>query len=99
MCMNILIKNATNTSDLLPPFPYITWLEYWESKKQKLDTKTLYQCPTGCGNTGYRKDFDGCHVQKVHDITRRMYIVPLCSGCNHKTDSFYVDENLLIPAP
>lgn len=99
MSMNVLIKNATNTSDLQPPFPYNTWLEYWESKKGKLQTNTLYQCPTGCGNTGYRKDFDGCHVQKVHDITKRMYIVPLCSGCNHRTDSFYVDENLLVPAP
>ena len=28
-----------------------------------------------------------------------MYIIPLCSGCNHRNDYFFVDENLLVPAP
>ena len=60
---------------------------------------TKYDCPAGCGKTFFRDDFDGCHVQKVFDRTQKLYIIPLCSGCNHRTDNFYVDENLLVPAP
>lgn len=100
MYMSVLIKNAPNTSDLLPPFPYETWIEYWESKKGAIDEYKKYNCPAGdCNEVCYRKDFDGCHVQKVGDTTKKMYIIPLCSGCNHRNDYFFVDENLLVPAP
>lgn len=98
--MNVLIKNATDTSSLQPPFPYSTWIEYWESRKGKLSESTLYRCPaSGCNSSVYRKDLDGCHVKKVNDPSKKTYIIPLCSSCNHRTDSFYVDENLLVPAP
>lgn len=36
MYMSILVKNATNTSDLQPPYPYNTWIEFWESRMGKL---------------------------------------------------------------
>lgn len=99
--MSVLVKNASNTADLQPPYPYSTWIEYWEGKSGiKLDANTKYNCPAGdCKNTCYRKDFDGCHVQKVSDYTHKMYIIPLCSSCNQRTDYFFVDENLLVPAP
>lgn len=98
--MNILIKNVPDTSDLEPPYPYKTWIEYWESKKGAIPILMKYNCPAiGCTEECYRSDFDGCHVQKVADITKKMYIIPLCSRCNHRNDYFFVDENLLVPAP
>lgn len=101
MYMSVLVKNALNTADLTPPYPYQTWIEYWEGKSgNKLDPTKLYKCPVGsCTNNGYREDFDGCHVQKAIDKDQKLYIVPLCSSCNHRTDYFFVDEALLVPAP
>ena len=97
--MNVLVKNAVNTSNLRLPFIYAAWLEYWESKKGELNTSKKYKCPTGCGNASHRSELDGCHVQKVFDMSGKMYIVPLCSSCNHRSDYFYVEEDLLVPAP
>ena len=98
--MSILVKNATNTSDLQPPYPYNTWIEFWESRMGKIDSIKQYNCPAGsCKEVCYRSEFDGCHVQKVLDNTHKMYIIPLCSSCNHRNDYFFVDENLLVPAP
>lgn len=97
----ILVRNATNTSGLLPPYPYNSWIEYWEDNSgNRLNIFTEYNCPAGdCNKTCYRADLEGSHVQKVFDNTNAMYIVPLCSSCNHRTAYFYVDENLLVPAP
>lgn len=99
--MSVLVKNTSNTADLQPPYPYGAWIDYWEGKSgNKLNAYTKYECPAGdCGNVGYRKDFDGCHVQKVADKSHKMYIIPLCSSCNHRDDYFFVDENLLVPVP
>ncbi len=98
--MSIWIKNAANTSKLKPPFLFNSWLEYWESKKGKIDEFRKCICPAeDCHTICYRSDFDGCHVQKVGDPIGKMYIIPLCSGCNHRNDFFLVDENLLVPAP
>lgn len=99
--MSVLVKNVSGTADLQPPYPYDTWLEYWEGKTgNRLNPFTQYNCPAGdCKNVCYRADLDGCHVQKVIDNTNTVSIVPLCSGCNHRTDYFFVDENLLVPAP
>ena len=99
--MHVLIKNASNTADLQPPYPYGTWIEYWEGKSgNKLNAYKKYECPAeDCSNACYREDFDGCHVQKVFDDTHKMYIIPLCSSCNHRNDYFFVEENLLVPAP
>ena len=30
--MNVLVKNVPGTADLQPPYPYDTWIEYWEGK-------------------------------------------------------------------
>ena len=99
--MSVLVKNASNTADLQPPCPYGTWIDYWEGKSEnKHNANIKYECPAGdCDNVGYRKDFDGCHVQKVADKSHKMYIIPLCSSCNHRDGYFFVDENLLVPAP
>ena len=100
MYMNVLIKNASGTYEYEPPYPYNTWIEYWESKKIAIPRFMKYNCPViGCTEKCYRSDFDGYHVQKVGDFTGKMYIIPLCGGCNHRNDFFLVDENLLVPAP
>ena len=98
--MAVFVKNAPNTSHLNPPCPYGTWIEYWEDMSGiEIAENESYNCPAKCGNAVTREEFDGCHVQKVFDKTQTMYIIPLCSGCNHRKDSFFVDENLLVPAP
>lgn len=55
--MSILVKNASNTADLQPPYPYSTWIGYWEGKSGiKLDANTKYNCPAGdCKNACYKK--------------------------------------------
>lgn len=92
--------NAINTSGLQPQPPYKSWIDYWEGRSgNKLDRTGTYRCPAECGRACSVTDFDGCHVQKVSDTSQKMYIVPLCSACNHRDDAFYVYENLLVPAP
>lgn len=98
--MNVLVKNVNKTSDLKPPYPYTSWVEYWEGKSSvKLNEKTKRSCFANCGATCYKADFEGAHVQKVFDITHKMYIIPLCAKCNHRTDQFYVDDEFMVPAP
>lgn len=96
--MNVIVKNANGTSRFDPPKGFSCWLEYWESIKWRLDKGTLYKCPA-CGDPVYRSDFDGAHVERVYADNRKMSIVPLCSGCNHRTDNFFVDRELLVPVP
>ncbi len=97
------IKNVKGSSKISkkPPLPYTTWLDYWESKANfKLQEGVKYTCPA-CGKSFYRKDFDGCHVQKADDKNDiSWYIIPLCSSCNQKSnDIFDVDGDLLVPVP
>lgn len=92
--MNVIVRNAIGTSGAIPPLPHKTWLKYWESNgSEPLRHNVKYHCPA-CGKTYFRTNFDGCHVQKIFGSTQ--YIIPLCDGCNHRRDYFYVDENLLV---
>ncbi len=91
------VKGSSKVS-VKPPKPYDSWLSYWENKSNcKLEANTYYKCPA-CGKATLRKDFDGCHVQKAYNYDQRWYIVPLCSSCNHRTDTFDVDVTL-VPVP
>lgn len=96
--MNVAVKNATGTSRFSPPAGFSCWLEYWESINGELSKWKQYNCPA-CGKAFYRSDFDGAHVERVYAANRKMSIVPLCSGCNHRTDNFFVDSELLVPVP
>ena len=96
----MLIHNVKGSSKISakPPKPYDSWLSYWEDMANcKLDANTYYKCPA-CGASTLRKDFDGCHVQKAYSTDKSWYIVPLCSSCNHRTDTFSVDV-ALVPVP
>lgn len=66
--------------------------------KGKLDESKLYYCPA-CRKLSYRSNFDGAHVEVVYANNRKLSIVPLCSGCNHRTGNFFVDSELLVPVP
>lgn len=96
------IKNITGSSKISQkaPYPYTSWLEYWEINANiSLKSNVLYKCPA-CGNGFYREDFDGCHVQKANNPSdRRWYIVPLCSSCNQSEDKLEIGDVQLIPTP
>ena len=99
--MSVFIHNVKGSSKISqkPPFPYDSWLQYWEGVSGiKIEPNTLYNCP-GCGKAITRMNFDGCHVQKVGLVDRSWYVIPLCDSCNHRIDMFSVDENLLVPVP
>ena len=90
----IKVKNVNGSSRFSSPAGYNTWLDYWEAKSGK----TASRCSaTDCHQSG-RWNLVGAHVQKVYGYDNRWYIVPLCRGCNTRTDEFYVDETL-VPAP
>lgn len=94
------IHNVKGSSKIStdPPKPYESWLSYWEDKANcRLDPNIYYKCPA-CGKATLRKDFDGCHVQKANSDDKSWYIVPLCSSCNHRTDTFDVNVKL-VPVP
>ena len=90
----MFIHNVKGSSKISvkPPKPYDSWLSYWEDKANcKLEANTYYKCPA-CGEATLRKDFDGCHVQKVNSTDQKWYIVPLCDACNQRKDQPDVDE-------
>ena len=95
------IKNVKGSSKVSPnpPAGYESWLDYWEKNfGQTLDPDKWYDCP-GCGKNIQRKNFDGCHVQKVDSTDQKWYIIPLCDSCNHTKDEPDVDADLLIDVP
>ena len=90
----IKIKNVNGSSRFDCPAGYASWLDYWEAKSGK----TAWICSaSGCVNGG-RSNLVGAHVQKANSYDNSWYIVPLCRGCNNRTDEFYVD-NILVPVP
>ena len=68
----MLVENVTGSSKVSKkaPYPYTSWLNYWEVNANfALNPNQLYNCPA-CGKPFYRKDFDGCHVQKANNISK-----------------------------
>ena len=72
-----------------PPPGYDSWLDFWEKKKGK----KVYLCKAyNC-----RNDVKvGGHDYKV-GVGGKEYILPLCSPCNNKDESFYASEDDLVP--
>ena len=63
----------------------------------------IFKCPA-CGRNflwdGEAPDcFDGCHVNIVGDISKKLYITPLCHTCNQQNVIARVSKVNLIPAP
>lgn len=83
------VKNASGTSRWSKPSTgESSWLEYWEKKTGKKATRCG---ATDCHSTG---TLVGAHVQKVFGGSE-LYITPLCTGCNQRSDNFWVDTELV----
>lgn len=87
--MTYKVKNLNGTTDRLP-YGYASWLDFWEKKtNQKATECHAIDCKA-------KRDLVGAHVKKVGSSDNSWYIVPLCSGCNQRTDEFTV-EGPLVP--
>ena len=86
------VKNLIGTGDN-PPRDTDSWLAYWE---QKTGLTARYCHAVDCDVTG-RSNLVGAHVKRCDISDRTWYIVPLCRGCNQRTDEFMV-EGPLVPA-
>lgn len=89
--MSILVQNVNGSDRWKCPSGYDSWLDYWE---KQTDRKAHYCAATDC----YHSDnLVGAHVRKIFG-DNSVFIVPLCSSCNQRTKSFYVNEDL-VPVP
>lgn len=85
----VKVINLHNTGDRKPK-NYSTWKEFWKAEKGFW--------PGTCSASDCAESAEvGAHVKKVGSSDNRWYIVPLCSGCNKRTDEFDVSENRLVP--
>lgn len=85
----VKVKNLHNTGDRKPK-NYTSWKEFWKAKKG--------YWPNDCSAYDCNGPADvGAHVKKVDSYDNKWYIVPLCSGCNKRTDTFEVSESRLVP--
>ena len=83
------VKNASGTSRWSKPSTgESSWLEYWEKKTGKKATRCG---ATDCHSTG---TLVGAHVLKVFG-GNELFITPLCTGCNQRSDNFWVDTELV----
>ena len=98
----MLVENVKGSSKVSekPPYPYTSWLNYWEEYTgYRLTNYTVYPCPA-CGISVYRKGLEGCHVRKANNpFDSKWYIVPLCDRCNHSTEKLDVGNIPLVPTP
>lgn len=83
------VKNANGSSRWLKPSTgESSWLEYWEKQTGKKAT----HC--GAIDCHCKGPLVGAHVQKVFG-GNELYITPLCRQCNHRSDIFLVDTDLV----
>ena len=108
---SVRVVNAEGTGEDHPDNE-TSWREYWENRTEKDLDELLpnrngkYQCPCHAhheeGDDGYveMKDICGCHMQMVTKegklISKKMYIAPMCRGCNKRTDIFVLPKKFLI---
>lgn len=89
--LSMYVKNVAGSSRFEKPKGYSSWLAYWEAQTGK---EAYYCSADNC----YGTDLVGAHVQKAYGNDNSWYIVPLCSYCNKRTDTFYVSATL-VPVP
>ena len=107
----IKIVNVEDTEDEHPDNE-TSWREYWETHTGGDLDKLLYKkgnkyrCPCykyhekGDKIFVGMKDICGCHVHECKEngveIKDRMYIVPMCRGCNKRKNIFSISRKLLL---
>lgn len=86
----IKVKNKNGTAGKTPPAGYVSWLDFWEKKK---NTKATICEVMGCSS----RPTLGGHVIKSGEGGKE-YILPMCSACNNKPDDeeFEAWENDLV---
>lgn len=83
------IKNANGTSRRSKPSTNEkTWLEFWEHETGKKATRC------GAADNHSTGTLVGAHVKKVFGGDD-LYVTPLCSRCNQRSDNFWVDTELV----
>ena len=88
---SMYVVNANGTSRWAAPKGYSSWIEYWMAHKGPVS----YCSASRCRGT----DLVGAHVRKAYSLDQHLYIVPLCSSCNKRTDIFEVPDSMLLPVP
>ena len=77
------VKNLNVTSDK-KCVPCGGWLKHWEN----LSEETAGYCQA----SGCTKEAEvGAHIKKVGGTDHKHYIVPLCKGCNGKSEEFELE--------
>lgn len=85
------VKNVNGSGRFSAPTGYRSWLDYWE---KKTGSKAFFCSASNC----FSSNLVGAHVQKANSTDNRWYIIPLCSSCNQRTDTFEV-SGTLVPVP
>ncbi len=85
------VKNVSGSSRFPKPRGYNSWLDYW---KAQTGENPYYCSADNCWGT----NLVGAHVQKAYSNDQSWYIVPLCTSCNQRTDTFNVSATL-VPVP
>lgn len=94
----MFVENINGSSRYPKPKGYDSWLDYWEQQTGQILLKTMrYTCPA-CGKSHFRSNFNGAHVRKYYSSDNTWHIVPICDGCNNRTDAFNVSVKL-VPVP
>lgn len=82
------VKNVNGSGRFSAPAGYRSWLDYWE---KKTGSKAFFCSASNC----FSSNLVGAHVQKANSTDNRWYIIPLCSSCNQRTDTFEVSGTLV----
>ncbi len=85
------VKNVNGSGRFSAPAGYRSWVEYWA---KKTGSKSFFCSASNC----FSSNLVGAHVQKANSTDNRWYIIPLCSSCNQRTDTFEV-SGTLVPVP
>lgn len=85
------VKNVNGSGRFSAPVGYRSWLDYWE---KKTDSKAIFCSASNC----FGGNLVGAHVQKANSTDNSWYIIPLCSSCNQRIDTFEV-SGTLVPVP
>lgn len=83
-----VLHNRNGTSDASPRCPNCgSWVRHWEVMTETPRPETGNCAVVGCNGkdeNGDKYPIEGCHVNIKDGNDVRVFIVPLCKGCNGK---------------